>query len=216
MVEEADVPAAAVVGVAAGEAVEKGIERDVVDVARAGGVELEFGAVGPDARDAAAEQRDLGAVGAGGVVESKIADGDVDPAVDAHADAVRRMVGAAVVDRLGDADAPDEHGGRAIGNAVAVGVIERGQVHAGGLSVGPEMRVQHVNAGADGEQTAGIVDLGERRVPVGDAIAVGVDEFDDAALAGAFAERAVEIDAGVNFALSGNAEAGDARGDLRP
>jgi hypothetical protein len=78
------------------------------------------------------------------------------------------------------------------------------------------MRVQHVNAGADGEQAAGVVDLGERRVPVGDAVAVGVDEFDDAALARALAERSVEIDAGVNLALGGDAEGRDARRDIGP
>ena len=139
-------------------------------------------------REAAAEQRDLAAVGAGGVVEPEITDRDVDPAVDAHADTVGGMVGAAVVDRLGDADAADEHGGRSVSDAVAVGVLERGQVHARGLPVWSEMRVQHVNAGADGEQAAGVVDFGERRVPVGDAVAVGVDEFDDAPLAGALAE----------------------------
>ena len=213
-VEEADVPAAAVVGVAAGEEVQERIDRDVVVVAGAGGEELEFGAVGADACDAAALEGDLGAVGASGVVKTKIADGDVDPAIDAHTDAVGGVVGATVVDGFGDADAGDENFGGTVGDAVAVGVFEDGEVHAGGFAVGAVGGVEDVNVRANGEEAAGVVDGGEERVRVGDAVVVAVDEFDDAALAGALAEGAVEVDAGVDLALGGDAEGGDAGRDL--
>ena len=209
-VEEADVPAAAVVGVAAGEEVQERVDRDVVVVAGSGGEELELSAVGADARDAAALERDLGAVGTGGVVETEIADGDVDPAINPHANAVGGVVGAPVVDGLGDADAFDEDFRRAVGDAVAVGVFEHGEVHAGGFAIGAVGGVQDVDAGANSEEAAGVVDGGEDGVRVGDAVAVAVDEFHDAALAGAFAEGAVEIDAGVDLALGGNAQGRDA------
>ena len=205
-VEEADIPAAAIVGVAAREEIHERVDGDIVVVAGAGGEELEFGAVGADARDAAALERDLGAVGAGGVVETEIADGDVDPAINPHANAVGGVVGAPVVDGLGDADAFDEDFRRTVGDAVAVGVFEHGEVHAGGFAIGAVGGVQDVDAGANSEEAAGVVDGGEDGVRVGDAVAVAVDEFHDAALAGAFAEGAVEIDAGVDLALGGNAQ----------
>ena len=46
---------------------------------------LEAGAVGADADDAAAVVAELRAVGADGLDEAVVADGDVDPAVDAQA-----------------------------------------------------------------------------------------------------------------------------------
>ena len=120
------------------------------------------------------------------------------------------MVGAPVVDGLGDADAGDEDFCRAVGDAVAVGVFEHGEVHTGGFAVGSVGGVQDVDAGADGEEAAGVVDGGEDGVRVGDTVVIAVDEFHDAALAGTLAEGAVEIDAGVDLALGGNAQGGDA------
>ena len=51
---QAHVPAAAVVGVVAGEEVERGRDGHVVDIALAARDDLEAGAIGPDADDAAA------------------------------------------------------------------------------------------------------------------------------------------------------------------
>ena len=120
------------------------------------------------------------------------------------------MVGAAVVDGFGDADTLDEDFRGTVGDAVAVGVGEDGEVHTGGFAVGAVGGVKHVDVRADGEEAAGVVDGGEDRVGIGDAVVIAVEEFDDAAFAGAFAEGAVEIDAGVDLTLGGDAEGRDA------
>ncbi len=65
------------------------------------------------------------AVFANRLVEPEVADRDVDPAVDAHANAVRRMVSASLVDFIG-ADAFDQHFAL-VGRAIAVDIMKDGQ-----------------------------------------------------------------------------------------
>src|SRR5262249_27049921 len=101
IVVEADVPAAAIVGVVAREQVHVRVDADGEDVARAPQDRLEAGAVGPNACDAAAHGNGGPVLGGGGTGHAKIADGDVDPAVDAHGDAVGGVIAAARLDRLG-------------------------------------------------------------------------------------------------------------------
>jgi hypothetical protein len=49
---------------------------------------------------------------------------------------------------------------------------------------------------------------------ISDTVVVAIEELDDAALAGSLAERAVEVDAGINLALGRDGETGDARGEV--
>ena len=115
---DAHVPARSVVGVVPGEKVHVRVDRDGERIAQSGREDLQLRAVGPDAEDAAAPLRKRGAVLALGPVEPVVADGDVDPAVDAHADAVGRVVAAALVDLAGR-QARDQHL-LPVGDAVAV------------------------------------------------------------------------------------------------
>ena len=118
---DANVPTAAVVGVVAREDVQVRVDADIENVSLAPRVNFHLGAVGPDADDAAAASGERRAVVAVRLGETEVADGDVDPAVDAHADAVGRVIGAALLDFVG-ADARDERF-MAIGRAVAIVVV---------------------------------------------------------------------------------------------
>ena len=94
-VTQAHVPAVAVVRVVAREQVHERIDGDVVNVAQAAGDDFQLRAVGPHAGDAAAAKLQFAAILAGRLDEAVIADRDVDPAVDTHANAVRGVIGAA-------------------------------------------------------------------------------------------------------------------------
>ncbi len=116
-VVEPDVPSAAIVGVAAREEIQERVDREVVVVPRAAGIDFESGAVGAHAHAAAAAHLDFLAVGTDRLDEAVVADGDVEPAVDADLDAVDGMVGAAKVEA--EAQPADERA-RLLGDAVAV------------------------------------------------------------------------------------------------
>ena len=105
-VVEAHVPAAAVVGVVASEDVQVWINAGIEDVAQTPAINLHVRAVGPDANNAAAAPAEHAAIGAHGFSKSKVTHGNVDPAINAHADAVGGVVRAAFVDIFG-ADAGD-------------------------------------------------------------------------------------------------------------
>ncbi|MFO0964110.1 MAG: hypothetical protein U0793_00800 [Gemmataceae bacterium] len=86
-VADADLVVATVVLVVAHEDVEIGVEGDVVDVAQAAGEDVQVAAVGPATEDAAADQDE--AVPFGPLdVAAMIAEGEVEPAVVPHDDAV--------------------------------------------------------------------------------------------------------------------------------
>ena len=205
-VVEARVPALAVVGVVAGEEVEGRGDRDVADVAGHHGVVLELGAVGADAHDAAAVEGDAllvaeadGAVVVAQEAGAEVADGDVEPAVDAHAGAVGGVVGAAgVLDAAAEAVDEERALGIIVGLAVAVLVLELGE----------EGRVDEVEDAADEVAAAGALDLGVFDDLVGDAGALGVAGDQDAAHARDVAERAVLVRGDVDVAVGGGRHGG--------
>ena len=102
-VMEAHVPAAAIVGVVAGEHVHEGADRRAEDVARAVAEDLQAGAVWAETYDAAAAMLEVFAIGSHGIHEAEVTTGDVKPAVDAHAEAVRGVIGGAVSEAERDA-----------------------------------------------------------------------------------------------------------------
>ena len=171
-----------------------GIDRQVVVVARAAGIDLEPGAVGADAHVAAAAHLDFLAVGADRLDEAVVADGDVEPAVDAHLDAVDRVVGAAKVEAEAE---PAHERARLLGDAVAVGVAVRGEVR----------RMRDVQRVAVEHRAARAVHRREHGVVVGLAVVVAVDEPQDAAHAGIGLQRAVAIDADEELAGEGRRDA---------
>ena len=164
----AGIPAPAVVRVVAREDVHERIDAHVVDVARAGGVHLEAGAIGADANDAAAVVTELHAVGADGLHEAVVTHRDVDPAVDAEGDAIGTVVGAAEVEVSG-ADALHQFN-RAIGDAVAIVVEVGGEVG----------RVEDVEHLAVPDHAARAVHVGKDGVAVGAAVVIVVHQADDA------------------------------------
>src|SRR4051812_8101280 len=122
---QADVPAAAVVRVVAGEAVEPGVDRDLKNVARPARIDLQARSVRPNTDDPAAAELDLLAVGAFGLNEAEVADGEVEPAVDAQAHAVRGVVCGPILEGEGDVLDQDL---LLIGPAIPVAVDEGAQV----------------------------------------------------------------------------------------
>ena len=80
---EAHVPAAAVVGVVAREAVQLGADGGFEDVPRAAREEVQARAVGTEAHDAAGAELKFPPVRAFGFHETEVADGGVNPAVHA-------------------------------------------------------------------------------------------------------------------------------------
>ena len=130
-----------------------------------------------------------------GLDESVIADGDVDPAVDPHPDAVGGVVGAAELEV--EADPLDQVLG-AVGDAVAVVVVIGGEVG----------RVQDVERAGVVDEAARAVHPGEDVEPVGLAVAVGVEAAEDAAPAGLGVERAVLVDADEDLAGRRRGQAG--------
>ena len=190
-----DVEAAAVVRVAAREQIQVGIDRQVVVVARAARIDLEVAAVWAHADVAAAPQLNLVPVGAGGLHESIVADGDVEPAVDSNLDAVGRVIGAAEVQP--ESQSANERA-PIVGDTVAVGVAQSRD----------ERRVRHVQGLAVERGAARTVERREHRVFIGLTIAVLVDEPRDVAHAGIRLQRAIAIDADEDHAVVGR---GDAR-----
>src|SRR5262245_21518582 len=123
-----------------------------------------------------------GAVLALRLLDPIIADADVDPAVDAHADAVGRVIAAANVDLVGR-QAGNEHL-LPVGDAVAVVVVEdteRRRVHD------PDGTTAICDA-------ARMLDPGEHGHIVHLAVTILVHAAEDPAAAGGAAERALFID----------------------
>ena len=202
-VVEARVPALAVVGVVPGEQVEGGRDRDVAVVAGHLGVDLELGAVRTDAHDAAAVERDaLAVAGADRAVvvahesRAEVADGDVQPAVDAHAAAVGGVVGAAgMLDAA--AESVDEQLAL-LGLAVAVLVAEHAE----------EGRMDEVEGAVDDVAAARTVDAGVLDHGVHDAVEVPVLGHEDAAHVLDVAEGAVLVGGDVEVSVVGGRDGG--------
>ena len=93
---EARVPAAAVVGVVPGKAVEQWADGGLQDVARPGAVEFKTGSVLADAHHAAAAQLERASIGALRLGETKVANGGVEPAINSDLEAVGGVVRAAL------------------------------------------------------------------------------------------------------------------------
>ena len=195
--QEARVPALAVVGVVAHEHVEVGRNRRGEVVAGHQRIRLHLAAVRAHAHHAATEQGVAGAVRAFGVGHAEVAHADVKPAVDAHAHAVGGVVGAARV-----LDAPAEaldQGFFLVGHAVAGGVAEAAEVG----------RVDQVERAADEVAAARTFDVGHEVLElIGHAVAVGIGGADDLAIARHVAERAVFVGRDVDVAGGRDADGG--------
>src|SRR4051812_14185728 len=114
---EADIPAAAVIGVVAAEHLERRSDGDAVDIAGVVRPDFEAATVVTKTDHAAAAHRQLAAIGAGGAVHALVAKSDIDPTIDADLERVL-----AVVDpRIGDgaAEVTDQNLGL-IGHAIVV------------------------------------------------------------------------------------------------
>ena len=105
-VVEPDVPAAAVIGVVAREAFELRAQGYLQDITSTVGPGFQAAAVGAEPHHAPAAHLQTGAVGAHGFHEAKVADGRIQPTVDAQGQAVGSVVGRPVLE--GPADAADE------------------------------------------------------------------------------------------------------------
>ena len=204
MVAEADVPAAAVIRVFTGEEIELWVDCYIIDVPGAMGVSLHPGSVRADADHAPAEHGQLGAIGSRGVHEAEISHRDVDPAVDSHADSVRRVIGPAILVVLRHGDILDEGFRRAVGHPVLILVLEDGKMHAGELArIGGNHGVEHVEFVAHRDQPARVVDHRKHGVRVRLSVVMLVHKPDNAALARPLAQRSQKIHPDVNLTRGG-------------
>ena len=204
---EADIPATAVVGIAAGVDVHQRVNSDIVNVAQAVGVDLELGAVRANAHNTATEHGENGAVGAFCLVHAVVADGDVDPAVNGHAHAVGGVVcTTALVVRLA-ANIGDKYLGRAISFAVFVLILEDTQVHGAKVFFILPDGVNDVELVTHGNEATWVVKGGKNSVFVGNAIVISITETHNFSFARAFAERAAHIHADKDVTIWVGAEA---------
>ena len=179
LVNEAHVPTAAIIGVAAGVHVHEGIDRDVVDVAQPMGVGFELRAVGAHAYDATTIHGKLGAVGALGVDETEVADRNVDPAIDSHADSIGRMVHPAGLIEFAATDLLDQMLRRTVRLAIAVGIGQHGEEHALEFLALTPLGMEHVELVADRHDATRVVNYGIHGMCLGDAIVIGINESYD-------------------------------------
>ena len=180
-VADPNVPAARpVVVVIAGEQVHKRVDADVEGVAQAGDEDFQVGPIGPDADDAAAH-RHPAAILALGLRTAIVADGDVDPAVESHADAIGGVVAAALVDHVAGQASDEDF--RLVGDALAAVVVDA-----------EEGRVQNPEPAVLIDQAARVVHLGEHRDFIDLAVAVLIDAAQHLAAAGRPADRPLLID----------------------
>ena len=124
-VVEPNVPATPVIGVVPREAFEFRTQGYLQNIARAVGPGFQAAAVGAEPHHAPATQLQASAVGAHGFHEAKVADGRIQPTVDAQGQAVGSVVGRPVLE--GPADAADQ-GLLLVGHPVPVLVDEHAHV----------------------------------------------------------------------------------------
>ena len=175
-VAEPDVPTTPVVGVVPCEEIHERVDRHVDDDPQAPRVDFHFAAVGSDSQHSAAAAGHLSTIGGCCFDETEITDGDVEPTVDAHTNAVGGVVGSPHVQLVGG-DALDQHL-LSIGRSVMVLVMKHAQ----------QWRVQHPQLVVVEEQPAGVIHLGELVDLVGVAVAVGVSQPQHVALTGFLAQ----------------------------
>ena len=185
---EPHVPAAAVVGVVAGEQIEQRADRRAEDVAGAGAENFQSTAIRAETDHAAVAMLHLPAVGAGRLHETEIAARDVEPAVDAEAESVGRVIGRTILEA--ERDAGDQRL-LLVGLAVAVVVDEHADIR----------RMHHVEPVVVPHHAArGIDVLHEFGHLVGAAVLVCVAQPNDPPAVRLAADRAVAIAGHVNIA----------------
>ena len=188
-VMEAHVPAAAVVGVVTAEGVEQRTHGHVENVARAGGVDLQLGAIGPHADDATAAVLELLAIDAFGFHKSEVAARDVEPAVNAQREAVRGVVRRAVFETEGDV--LYQHL-LLLGDTIAVLINERAEVR----------RMHEIEPVVIPHRAARAVHIGNEDLAfIGAAIAVGIAQADDAPAVWGAVDAAVLVRGNVERAV---------------
>src|SRR5215203_2721219 len=99
---EPHVPAIAVVRIVARNPVEQRAHRNFQDVARAAGIKFEACAIRANAHDAATAKLQLAAVSSLRLGESKVADREIQPAIDPQSDSVRGVISRTILESPAD------------------------------------------------------------------------------------------------------------------
>ena len=195
-VVQADVPAAAVVGVIACEGIEQWVDRDLQDVASPARVDLQFGPIRTDTDDSAASKLQRPAIDPFGLHESEVPDCQIQPTIDPQRDAVARVVRRAVLEPEGDVLDEDL---LLVRHSIAVAVDERTQMR----------RMQHIESVAVPHQPARGVDIRHEVLRlVGPAISIEIPQLHDRPALGSPVERAVLVDRDVYVAVRGSSHEG--------
>ena len=106
---DTNVPSSTVVRIVASKDIHKRVNGNIENVTLAPRIDFHFCAVRPNANDSASTSAECCAVfGRNGFDESKVADSDINPAIDSHPDAVRRVVGSTFCDFV-RTDSVDQH-----------------------------------------------------------------------------------------------------------
>ena len=185
---QTDLPPVAVVRVVAREHMQERINRQIVDVARPLRIQLQPRAVGADAHHATALPRDHGAIFAHRATVAVITHRDVQPAINAHRDAIRCVIGAAEIQIETQ---PGHQILRHVGNPVACRIAIRRQIR----------RVHHIERAPVVRDAARTVHLGKHRILVGPAVMIGVRQPHHAPASLGGGERQVRVDAYEHGAL---------------
>ena len=196
-VVEACVPTLTVVGVVAGEEVERRGDGRIADIAGHLGVDFQLRAIGTNAHYAAAVERHALTVAALGaslflfVTSTEVADRNIEPAIDAHAATVGGMVSAAGV--FNPAAKAIDQENLFIGLAVAILVPEGSE----------ERGVHQIEHAAHPVTAARRLHLGVLDHHVGLTGPLGVAGEEDAAHPLDVAERTIFVGRNINIAVSG-------------
>ena len=192
---QAGIPAVTIIRIVTSEHMQEWINTEVVDVAGAGRVDLESGAVGAHPHHTAAMMGDGCSVLPHCFHIPIIADGDVDPAVNAERDPIGAVVGTAKVET--EAESLDQIF-RHVGDSVASGVTIRGE----------RWWMHHEQRLAVECQSTRTVHLGEHRIPIRHTVTVVIHQSDNPPFSLVGRERKVWIDTHKERALHRRRQAG--------
>ena len=124
VVNKAHIPPPAIIRISTGIDVHERINSDIVNIAQPVCVDLHLGAIGTKANHPASEHRQFGAVGSFGSMDSKIPNRNVDPAIDTETEAIRGVIGTAILIVFWRTDIGEQNLTRSISDPIPVLVLE--------------------------------------------------------------------------------------------
>src|SRR5690606_31612739 len=175
MVTEANVPAASVVGIAPGENIHERINGHVIDIPHPMRIDLHPSAIRPHPHDSATQHGQLFSAPVHRIVEPKITDSNVDPAINTHLNSVGSMIGSLSLKHSCITDMFDQGCRRSVGYPILILIFKNDQVHTGGFTgFFGKNRMQYKQSVPERQKTPGIIDFGKNSMLFGLSVIVTV------------------------------------------